>query len=242
MRPALLSLKNIGILAAIPFLVIACNAGNQTDELEFDLTGQDIMVVLPPGYPAVMEGTTLVVTGYASAPIVHSYPAFAGVDTEGDIGIGSAAGYDNGDYFTVPINANLGAQLLHSYKVCITIAPTGYLRGPTSISGSKKLLSDSYPTRYKRAAGFEAAPTIQPSPLCFSATSTSTDATGTVNLAELEFYILQQLPPNGVSLDFQVLELKDADGNDLCVNFNAAGCSDLGLDGIVVSNFHIQTP
>jgi hypothetical protein len=187
-----------------------------------------------------MDGSTLVIQGFSGTPIVHSFPQFAGADTVGDIGVGSAAGFDPGDSVTLPINANMGTQQLNSYEVCITMDNTQYLQ-LTGVSGSDHLLAESYPAQYTRAAGFEGVPTrVSENPLCIQASSNGVSATARFNLVELKFTITQQLPASGVHLTFRVMELKDSGGNDICPNFGAAGCS--ALSGIVVHNFFIQKP
>jgi hypothetical protein len=222
------------LLAFVLAMATGCNSDNTADEVNIDLTGEDVEVVLPPGYPATMEGSTLVIQGYETAPMVHSYPAFAGVENPGDLGIGSAAGYDANDIMILPINANLGDYQLGSYKFCIVIDGPQYLQ-LSGISGSNKLLAQSYPEQYRSASGFEKIPSKTDSPLCLWDSST-TPATGRFNLAELSFKLVDAPPLAGVHLQFQVVELKDPAGNDLCPNF-PAGCNALG--GSIVSNFRI---
>lgn len=241
MRQKLSNLKTVIVvlMPAIVLLLAGCGS-NKTDKVNVDLSNQDPSVVLPPGYPAVMNGSTLVIQGFSGSPMVHSFPQFAGVDTVGDIGIGSAAGYDPGDSLVLPVNANLGTQQLNSYKVCITMDSAQYLQ-LTGVLGSDYQLAETYPKQYTRAEGFEGAPTqVAGNPLCVLATSSGSAATSRVNLAELKFIITQQLPPSGVHLTFQVMELKDGMGNDICPNFVAGDCSP--LSGIVVNNFYIQKP
>jgi len=237
MRKYLAGLSGICVASLLIFfsaLAAGCNSDNTTDEVNVDISGEDAEVVLPPGYPVSMEGSTLVIQGYQTAPAVHYYPKYAGVENPGDAGIGSAAGYDASDNFTLPINVNLGSYQLGSYQFCIVIDGPQYLQ-LSGISGSNNLLAQDYPDQYSSASGFEKIPSKSDSPFCIWDSST-TPATGRFNLAELSFTLVDTPPGGGINLQFQVLEMKDALGNDLCPNFSA-GCSALG--GIIISNFRI---
>ena len=218
-------------------LLAASCTGNTADTVNVDLGNLQLQAVLPPGYPATVQGSTLEVQGFQGTPVVHSYPMFAGVDNAGDLGIGSAIGYVVGNSFYLPINANLGGGQMLSYKICLTIDAPEAVR-LLGISGSNQYLSQTYPDQYARAQGFEKIPQKSDSPFCIWDISSGAAATGRVNLAELQFSILQSLPAAGVHLNLELKELKDALGNDLCPALSPSGCA--VKNGIIIHNFSIN--
>jgi len=236
-----LRVSSAGILSLILAAAIMGCGSNKTDPVNVNLGNLDIHFILSPGDSVTLEGSTLVVQGYSGSPIVHSYPSFAGVPDLGDIGIGTAVGYVPGESFTVPFNANLGTQVLNSYTVCVSINPADSLQ-LKSIAGSNSILAANYPGQYHRAQGFEGIPNdTYPAPgtVCVSAVAASgLTATGTVNLAELEFTVLSVgLPSTGTNLNFSITGLRDSGGNDLCANFTSGDCN--LLDGLVIKKFRI---
>ena len=109
------------------FGIFNCGGINETEDVELYFPSLDPQVVLSPGIlcdPApnnCLDGSTLIIPGYVTVPMVHSYPAYAGVENPGEVGIGSSAGYDPKDSFTIPINANLGDKTLTYYRFKIII-------------------------------------------------------------------------------------------------------------------------
>jgi hypothetical protein len=225
------------VLLLLLLLGAFCCASNTSNEVSVNIDNLKPQVELPPGYPATLQGSTLVIQGFPGTPVVHSYPKYAGVENVGDIGLGSAAGFDVGDSFYVPINVNLGSGQLTSYKVCIAIDAPATMR-LLGISGSNQLLSQYYPDQYARAQGFEKIPQKSESPLCVWDIASGTAATGRVNLAELQFSVVQTLPATGVNLTVELENLEDASENDLCPTLAQAGCA--LKNGIVIHNFLIN--
>ncbi len=224
-------------LLLVLLLGVFCCGSNTTNEVTVNIDNLQPEVVLPPGYPATVQGSTLVIQGFPGTPVVHSYPKYAGVENVGDIGVGSAAGYDVGDNFYVPVNANLGGGQLFSYKICITMDAPETMR-LLGISGSNQSLSQYYPDQYARAQGFEKIPQKSDSPFCVWDIASGAAVTGRVNLAELQFSILQSLPAAGVHLNLELKELKDAGGNDLCPTLSQSGCA--LKSGVLIHNFSIN--
>jgi len=225
-----------GLLLVLLLGAFNC-AGNTANEVNVDIGNLRMQAVLPPGYPATVQGSTLEVQGFQGQPLVHSYPMFAGVDNVGDLGIGSAVGNTVGDSFYLPINANLGGGQMLSYKICITIDAPAAVR-LLGIAGSNQYLSQHYPDQYARIQGFEKIPQKSDTPFCIWDISSGAAATGRFNLAELQFSILASLPAAGVHLNLELKELKDALGNDLCPALSASGCA--VKNGIIIHNFRVK--
>jgi len=227
------------LLVWAALLNFGCGSGNEADEIVIDLPDTDPQVVLGPGYPAVMRGSTLVVQGYSGAPVIRSYPTYAGVNSPSQIGIGSAAGYDPGDGFVLPINANLADKAVKSYKFLLILAPPDRLQ-LAQISGSDPTLEQRFPAQYDLADGFSAPPNVANGATVgyfyISATGTSS-ADGRINLARLKFRILKRIPNSGVKLTFQIVELLDDSSNDICAQF-PKGCHP--LNGVVARNFRVK--
>ncbi len=234
-----------GLLAAAALLLLSLAglnfgcADNQAAEITIELTDTDPQVVLGPGYPAVMRGSTLVVQGYNSAPVIRSYPIYAGVDNPTELGIGSAAGFDPDDGFILPINANLADKAVKSYEFLLILDYPDRLQ-LTQISGSDPTLEQRFPAQYDPANGFSAPPSVVNGATAgyfyISATGTSS-ADGRINLARLKFRILKHIPDSGVTITFQIVELLDASATDICAQF-PHGCHP--QNGIVARNFRIQ--
>ena len=228
----------ISSVFAILCFSLACDSP-EVEDVVIDVPNMDPQVVLPPDYPTNMHGSTLVIEGYDGVPKVHSYPAYAGVSSPSEIGIGSAAGYDKGDSFTLPINANLGDKKLKSYEFLLIIDKPQLLE-LKRVSGNNSDLAKEYPLQYDRANGFGSAPTVLTGStagyIYISATATQT-ATGTINLAELTFKLLKKVPDSGINLQFQIIQLLDDLDADLCAQFSA-GCHP--KNGIIARNFRID--
>ena len=236
-------IKNLKRLACLIFplllfsAILGCGGDNETDEVEIFLQDIDPQVVLSPGMlcdpdpTKCLEGSTLIIPGYNTAPVVHSYPAYAGVEKPGEVGIGSSAGYDPGDSFTIPINANLGDKTLTHYKFRIIIDRPDLLQ--LSKSGTNPSLPRQYPHQYNEVQGFDS------SIINGSTIEDNGTASGRVNLAELNFTILKTLPEQGINLQLEILELKDG-STDLCPQFGSTGC--VIYNGIIINNFRIKKP
>ncbi len=228
------------MIILLPALFLNPGCGNtRADTVEIQLADLDPMVVLPPDYPATLQGSTLVVQGYSGAPTIHSYPIYAGVNNPSELGIGSAAGFDSGDSLTLPINADLGDKKLKSYKFLLIIDQPNLLQ-LKRISGNNTDLADKYPLQYDPAKGFSFPPTVALGAtagyLYITSLGTST-ATGRINLDELDFRLLKRVPDSGISVEFQVVELLDDADADLCSQF-VAGCRP--KSGIISRNFRIE--
>ncbi len=221
--------------------IVSCGGSNETDKVEVYLPDYDPQVILPPG-PIVVDGSTLVIQGHNQAPIVHSYPEYAGVENPGEVGIGSSAGYDPQDSFVVPININLGNKVLGNYKFLLKIDHPDLIN-INWIDGNNPRLATDYPDQYQAIESGFNQPTREDGstnyPQKWIYISDSGSATGRVNLVEISFTILDTLPSQGINLDFEIIELKDDQGNDLCPQFQG-GCT--VWDGVIINNFRIEQP
>lgn len=226
-------------LGIMLFFLSGCGK-EEEQEFYFELPPLDPQVVIPPGHPAYLNGDTLVIEGYNTPPMVHSYPGYSGVERVGEIGIGTAAGYDVQDGFTLPINANLGEKKISYYRFKLTISPKDILR-ITQIIGNDPNLAQQFPEQYLPAIGF-----INPTVSWGESTSnsvqlelssgSSSPASGRINLANLRFIIKSNLPKGGVKIDFEVESLMDG-STELCHSF-PDGCDE--KDGLVISDFRIK--
>lgn len=213
-----------------------------------------VAVLLPPGHPGVVLGSTLLYPAYPDFPRIHYANCFAGVEDEGEIGIGSAVGYTK-DYIgsaVLPVNANLGDAKLGSYQITIKSSDPAVELQSASVSGSNPRLSsgdcrdrchpvcvdypEDYQHQFNRAPGFEGDPTL----VAGDSTSITIEAdddgtgdptTGVVNLANVPIRIVGDLPPEGVEVKFTVEFLKDPQDQDL---------DHKPLSGVVIQNFKLQ--
>ncbi|MFO8056845.1 MAG: hypothetical protein R6V10_06085 [bacterium] len=242
---------------AFSCLVLAGACQNAPVESEGTLDfSQEVAVLLPPGHPGEAKGSTLVIPAEPDPPAIHYANCFAGVTTEGDFGIGSAAGYTK-DYIgsmVLPVNVNLGNSVMEYYRVRIEIGDTALQMLPESVAGSYSWLSTDdctdrcnsacadnpqyYPKQFDRAAGFESPPTVTKlsgGAIVVEATDsdTSDPTTGTVNLCNVPVKIVGELPPaSGVTVSFTVESLQDPAGNELSpIN---------PLSGIIIENIQLK--
>ena len=214
---------------------------------------------LPPGHPGEVSGSTLFYPAYPDFPTIHYANCFAGVENEGEIGIGTAAGYKN--YMgseILPVNANLGAAELKSYQITIKSSdPAAVELQPDSVAGSYHWLSsdncgdrctlvcvdypEDYQHQFNRAPGFEEdKPTLvagDSTSITISAEDkddgTGGPTTGVVNLANVSIRIVGDLPPGGVKLTFSVDSLRNSVDQD--ISDSAIECS-----GMVIQHFKLQ--
>ncbi len=244
--------KVIIMLAA----AVATAAGLSCSETEiegaatFSVTGQSAFR-LPAGHPGFVQGSTLVIPRESEPPAVRVANCFAGVPREGDAGIGSAVGYsqDYIGYAVLPVNVNLGARVLDSYTVRVSVPHHSVSLG--RVTGSNPLLctddcSDRcdpvcleqpqlYPRRFQCATGFEQ----DPAQVSYGATWVTVHAedidaspvTGTVNLCNVRVDIKDALPSSGVILSFQVQAMTDHSANQVPAN---------PLSGIVIKNYKLE--
>ena len=227
------------------FGIFNCGGSNEIEEVEFYLPDYDPQVVLSPGILCdpnpnnCLDGSTLIIPGYDTGPLVHSYPAYAGVEKPGEVGIGSSAGYDPKDSFTIPINANLGDKTLTHYKFRIIIDHPELIQ--LSVDGTNSSLPQDYPNQYNPVQGFN-QPKLEPGNTTDYYLQDSGTATGRVNLAELTFTILNTLPPKGINLQLYIIEFEFKDDNDLdlCSQFDSNRC--VIYNGIIINNFRIKKP
>ena len=227
------------------FGIFNCGGSSETEEVELYFPSLDPQVVLSPGMlcdpdpTKCLEGSTLIIPGYNTAPVVHSYPAYAGVENPGEVGIGSSAGYDPKDSFTIPINANLGDKTLSYYKFKIIIDRPEWLQ--LSISGTNPFLPQDYPDQYEQVQGFNNPNINYGDTEGYIYLEDSGTASGRVNLAEVNFTILDTLPKQGINLRFEIEEFKDENNDDLCPQFGTtADC--VPYHGIIINNFRIEKP
>jgi len=226
------------------FGIFNCGGINETEDVELYFPSLDPQVVLSPGIlcdPApnnCLDGSTLIIPGYVTVPMVHSYPAYAGVENPGEVGIGSSAGYDPKDSFTIPINANLGDKTLTHYKFKIIIDRPDLLQ--LSISGTNPSLPQKYSNQYNEVQGFDSPNINYEDTDGYIYLEDSGTASGRVNLAEFNFTILDTLPKQGINLRFEIEEFTDEQNNDLCPLFGSTDC--VIYNGIIINNFRIEKP
>ncbi len=245
--------KKILIALALSFLALAgCDYGSPDVTGEPNTDGRSA-VLLPPGFPGAVEDGVLVLDAEEEAPAIRFANCFAGVDNVGDFGIGGCAGcsLDFVPSFTIPVNLNLGASVLGSYKVQITSSDPSLQIVKDGISGSQSKLSDGclqrdcpsicannpdmYPPQFERAYGFEDDPAATGDSVTVTveddADLGSSPTAGVVNLFNVPVKIVSELPEDGVELTFTILELKDPLGTDLTAS---------KLDGVVIEKFQLQ--
>ncbi len=223
------------VLICLSTLLLHCGQDTET-EGSIKINELNARAVISPGLTGLIEGTTLVVPeNPAGIPMVRSFPDYAGVEIIGQIGIGSALGFKGGERVILPVNINLGTQMLDSYTVRITLIDILSVE-PVYITGSFINLAQSYPDQYDPSIGFEAEPTATlGAVITVSSASTGVQATGRINLFNLAVDIKQALPPFGLVLEFEIISLKDDAGTDLCTILDCQV-----IDGIAIENFVIR--
>lgn len=247
------------ILAAAAVLVLPGSCGNDSLESSGKVTlGSEAVYLLPPGHPGSIQGDTFVLDAETTLPAVRYANCFAGVETPGEIGVGSMLGFDF-DYIggaLLAVNVNLGATVLDSYTLSVESSDTTSVTidGP-GVTGSNPNLSSgdcryrgchsvclnapaSYPPQYQPAPGFEADPVVTPTAsgvTIHAVDDGGTPATGTVNLCNVRVNIVSPLPPSGVTLVFTVSTLTAQGGGD-------AFAAPAAKNGIVIKKFQIQFP
>ena len=229
-------------LALILLGVTACDS--ETEAKEEVVNIRDPRAILAPGKAGVLSGTTLLVPRVPNTFHVYSVPEFAGVENPGEAGIGSSIGYNPGERILLPINVNLGAQVLDSYTITLTLQNPAAIR-IVDVDGSIPYLPASYPSQYKPAKDFEAQPNVVSigNTVTISAASTSAEpTTGRVNLANVTVDILEPgpLPPAGASITFALDYLRNPDDDDICAILTGGPCTTFATDGIVIENFRIS--
>lgn len=230
--------RRVMVFLIVPGLVLVAVLGCEQKPTEgsgqISFSGP-LTLRLPPGYsaPVTISGSTLVITSFPDPPLLHYANCFAGVENTGEIGIGAAAGYSSvyTPFVILPVNLNLGAASLGAYRLRISVSDPSivqiYAQG---VSGSNSLLSSShctdrgcspycqgdsahYPDQFSRAWGFETLPTVSgdTAEIVVSATDQKPlqPTTGRVNLCNVTFLILKELPPGGITVNFTVELLED---------------------------------
>jgi hypothetical protein len=231
-------------LALILLGVTACDSETKAKEEVVNLSGSDPRAILAPGKAGVLSGTTLLVPVVPKTFHVYSVPEFAGVENPGEAGIGSSIGYNPGERVLLPINVNLGAQVLDSYTITLTLQNPAAIR-IVDVDGSIPSLTVSYPSQYQPAEGFETQPggNIGDTVTTISAASASAEpTTGRVNLANVTVDILEPgpLPPAGAVITFTLDSLQTPGGQDICAILTGGPCTTFATDVLVIENFRIQ--
>ncbi len=237
----------LGLGLALILLGLGACAQPQTEKQVVDVGSNNPRAILAPGKAGVLSGTTLVVPTVPNSLHIYSVPQYAGVESPGEIGIGSSVGYDPGERVILPINVNLGTQELGSYAITLTVQNPAALK-IVDVEGSYSYLAISYPGQYLRAAGFEDQPTVTIGDTItipgnaittLAATSSSADlVTGRVNLANVTVDILAPgpLPPTGAVITFTLDALQTSSAADICAALGA--CT--AFDAIVIENFKVD--
>ena len=237
----MMRLKSVVGLGLACFLAGLCACQEPVaEEQVVDLGKGNPRAILAPGEAGVLSGTTLVVPTIPNTIHVYSVPQFAGVESPGEIGIASSVGYDPSERIVLPINVNLGTQVLDSYTITLTVKNPDVLKIVT-VDGSYSYLATYYTAQYKPAAGFEAQPTVNIGDTITTIAATSSSdvpVTGRVNLANVTVDILAPGPLSltGDTITFTVNALRTKTAADIC----AALISCTTFDAIVIENFKIQ--
>lgn len=222
----------------LSFLHFSCLEPATDDEVEIEIKPDDAQVIMPPAGEFEIRNDTAVITGHDTAPLIHSFPQYAGVPLAGEIGLGSAMGFNAGQRVTIPCNVNLGNKRLASYEIGITIEKPGVIHLAT-IEGSNSSLSTYYSDQYKRAAGFEPFPQTlagqTPGVYTISTLPVKETATGRINLFNLLVDLNKATPAGGTWIYIDVLEFKDENGSDICP---VAGCT--LFDSIFIKEFRLN--
>jgi hypothetical protein len=229
-------------LALILLGVTACDSETEAKKEVVNISGSDPRAILAPGKAGVLSGTTLLVPRVPGTYHVYSVPESAGVENPGEAGIGTSIGYNPGERVLLPINVNLGAQVLDSYTIILTLQNPAAIR-IVDVDGSLASLPVDYPDQYSPAKGFETQPVVSIGNPVTTISATSTSAkptTGRVNLANVTVDILGPgpLPPAGAVITFTLDSLQTPGGQDICAILTGDTCDT--FDGIVIENFKIH--
>ncbi len=230
-----------GFLLLVQALLFCCMEPEHDKGIEVEIPPDTTQVIMPPAGEFVIRNDTAIILGHDRPPMVHSFPAYAGVPDVGDIGLASAMGFDKGQRITIPCNVNLGNKLLASYEVRLTVERPDVLEVVT-IEGSNSALSTYFPGQYKRAPGFESLNVgtdvqdgatlgvmyILPKP-------TQEPATGRINLFNLLVDLNDNTPAGGTWIRFEMISFKDPGDNELCA---AGGCN--LYDSVFIKEFSIK--
>jgi hypothetical protein len=234
-------LTGLAVLGLACFLAGLCACAEpQAEKQVVNVDQSNPRTLLAPGKAGTVSGTTLVVPTIPNTVHVYTAPLYAGVESPGEIGIASSAGYDPGERIVLPINVNLGTQQLGSYAITLTVKNPAVLR-IVDVDGSYSYLAAYYTAQYQPAAGFETPPkvAIGDTVTTIAATSTSVvPVTGRVNLANVTVDILAPGPLSltGDTITFTVNALQTKSAADIC----AALGSCTAYNAIAIENFRIQ--
>jgi hypothetical protein len=210
-------------LVLIIFMTLACD-DPETDEVELEFEPDDVQVVMPPAGEFYIESNTAIISTNDEAPLVHSWPKYAGVPQAGGAGLGSGIGYNAGQRVTIPFNINLGDRYLSSYEVRINVEQPEVLDIVT-IEGSNYALNIYYPEQYERAQGFEIYPQASDGQtagvVTISTQPVQEPASGRINLFNLLIDLETDTPQGGTWIIIEAAIFTDPAGLDACP---AAGC------------------
>ena len=218
------------------------------------LTGSSALV-LPPGHPGKISGSTMLLPAEATPPMVHYANCFAGVPDLYEYGIGSSAGATKTyrGYAILPVNVNLGDTVLGAYRVRVDVTDPALLIDIPNISGSNPRLGagscvlrgcpygceqrpDFYPPdEFSPAQGFETAPdvSVTAAGVIIEAVDgdTAHPTSGIVNLCNVRINVVGDLPALGTPVNFTVDLLETAAGDTIAAN---------PLSGLFIEHFQIQ--
>jgi hypothetical protein len=201
------------LILAVP---LACHEP-EPEEIEVDLDMKDGQVTMPPAGEFVLEGDTIVLTIHDTAPMIHSWPSYAGVPDSGDAGLGTAVNYKPGQRITIPLNVNIGDSLLSGYTIRLTVEEPEVLQ-IEDVDGSNPLLNEYYPEQYNPATDFESISQISigDTVTTVSTGPVETPATGRFNLLNLLVDIKKETPEGGTPIYLELISFTDPGGEDAC--------------------------
>jgi predicted small secreted protein len=252
-------MKKFSPLLPCLLLAILALAGCKESTIEgtgkIQLTGNSA-VLLPPGHPGTLNGSTLILPAESTPPAVHYANCFAGVPALNDIGIGSCAGASSTfiGYAILPVNVNLGDTVLGSYRIRVEVTDLSLAIDKNNISGSNPLLgsgnctlrgcpydcaqhplTDYPPDEFSPAKGFEATPTITGNAAGVTIEAVDGDTahptTGVVNLCNVRVNIVGELPVGEAPVSFSVDQLQTGAGDTI---------NPTPFSGFFISKFRIQ--
>jgi len=242
-------------LCACLALVFVAGCENATTERTGKIfLSSDTAVILPPGHPGAVSGSTLMLPSESDPPAVRYANCFAGVPGHLDFGIGSSAGATRTylGYAVLPVNINLGDTVLGAYRIRIDVSHPSVHIDLANIAGSNSFLSENdcrkrgclsgceqypafYPPQFNPARGFEIVPVFTGNIAGITVEATDQDpvnpTTGTANLCNIRVNIAGDLPLGRTWLDFTVDLLEDSSGQPITPN---------PISGVVIENFQIQ--
>jgi hypothetical protein len=250
-------LHRIIAVLVLAFGLGSCESGTQKIDSEMRYSNP-IAFRLPPDPIWTNSGTALVIPAQTPAPSIRAANCFAGVPTDLDFGIGASIGITK-SYIaavTLPVNLHLESHNLGAFRIRVDVSNPAVVTIDTSnitgITGSNPVLAAGNciqrgcPVNCGSVAGFtddfSAAPGFEhvdhiTTPAVGSVTvetvnNSLTPTTGTVNLCNIKFIIVGDLPPAGVKLTFTIERLDD--------EFGAAITGAVPIDGVIIEHCQLN--